>query len=293
MKSQRISKIKNHVKQIMSTTQVDVSPFPHLIIDNFFPEDVYEDILYYNLFSINKGEDWITKENSKKLKTETPYYLRKQISFNKSLDELDMSINARDFWKDIVTLFLETDWFVNLIIEKYRSYFEIRFGDIINSESFISLFRRELFLQRHDSGYYIGPHTDIPTRVFTCIFAFADREGYEECGTKLLVHNDPLVRCWGNNHYSPDDFITVKLAPYKPNSFLLFFKTRQSFHAVDLITQEVPNQRYGMQFQFYEQGKGVFRDLSQPDLLVMQHHKGEVDFRQMMKRIGQRFIGKA
>ena len=81
----------------------------------------------------------------------------------------------------------------------------------------------------------------------------------------------PLIRCWGNDHYAPDNFVVKGIAPYKPNNFLLFFKTRQSFHSVKAITNEVPNQRYGMQFQFYEPGNGLFKDLSVPDLMSTKH----------------------
>jgi hypothetical protein len=113
----------------------------------------------------------------------------------------------------------------------------------------------------------------VGTRVFTCIFSFAEREGFEEYGTELLAHKDKLVRCWGNDHYKPDDFVVKKIAPYKPNNFLLFFKTRQSFHSVKAITNDVPNQRYGMQFQFYEPAGGVFKDLSVPDLMMIKQKR--------------------
>jgi hypothetical protein len=82
-----------------------------------------------------------------------------------------------------------------------------------------------------------------------------------------------LNRCWGNNHYSPKDFVIKKIAPYSPNNFLLFFKTRQSFHSVREIDNTVPNERYGMQFQFYEPFKGLFNDLSEPELMHTRHKK--------------------
>jgi hypothetical protein len=125
----------------------------------------------------------------------------------------------------------------------------------------------QLFVQRHEPGFCIGPHTDLPTRIFTCIFSFADREGFDEYGTQLLAHRNRLVRCWGTDHYAADDFVVRKLVPYRPNNFLLFFKTRHSFHAVAAIDEHVPNQRYGMQFQFHEPPEGVFRDLSAPQLM--------------------------
>ena len=146
-------------------------------------------------------------------------------------------------------------------------------GELVESENFCDLFKRQLFIQRHEPGYYIGPHTDIPTRIFTCIFAFADRDEFEEYGTELIAPKNEMIRCWGSNHYSTEDFVVKKVVPYKPNNFLLFFKTRQSFHAVREIDETVPNQRYGMQFQYYEPPGGLFTDLSRPDLLKHKHEK--------------------
>jgi hypothetical protein len=267
-----IEEMRNHIELKISEVEVQPYPFPHLIIENFFPDEIFTKIIEYNPFKRNLGREWIGKKESTSMKTSTPYYARKQINFH-SHDEFAADEEERKFWEQIKRCFLSEQWFERLIFNKYKEYFVIRFGELVESEDFFDLFKKEFFLQRHEPGYYIGPHTDIPTRVFTCIFSFADRDGFEEYGTQLCVHKDRMVRCWGNNHYSPDDFIVQKVAPYKPNNFLLFFKTRQSFHAVKAIDDSVPNQRYGMQFQFYEPQKGLLTDLSEPDLLVMKHDK--------------------
>lgn len=243
-----------------------------MIIEKFFPSDVYKKILEFNLFKKNRGVEWLTKAGSKASKTGTPYYARKQINFHAD-DPYDATSEENDFWNTITRVFLQDNWFENLVCRKYPEYFSIRFGDLLQEPDFFKLFRRELFLQRHEVGYNIGPHTDIPTRVFTCIFSFAERPGFEYYGTELLAPKDRLTRCWGNNHYSPNDFEIKKIAPYSPNNFLLFFKTRQSFHSVREIDNTVPNERYGMQFQFYEPFKGLFNDLSEPELMHTKHKK--------------------
>jgi hypothetical protein len=180
----------------------------------------------------------------------------------------------------------------SLILKKYPEYFQLRFGDISLDPDFLVMFRKELFLQRHEIGYHIGPHTDIPTRVFTCIFSFAERPGFERFGTELLAHKDRMVRCWGNDHYDMSDFVVRKVAEYKPNNFFLFFKTRQSFHSVTGITSDVPNQRYGMQFQFYEPGQGLLKDLSAPDLVATRHVRSETAVKRA-KRALKVLLGRA
>ncbi len=264
--------LKHHIEHRINAATADNSPFPHIIVEDFFPPDIYEMILRENPFKLNQGKEWISQKKSKKSKTNTPYFARKQINFHTG-DAYETTPEGKELWDSLSECFLADDWFPKLIAKKFPEYFSIRFGDLMKRDDFASFFRRELFLQRHEPGYYIGPHTDIPTRVFTCIFSFADRAGFETFGTELCSPSDPLVRCWGNNHYKPDDFIVEKLAPYKPNNFLLFFKTRQSFHSVKAIDDTVPNQRYGMQFQFYEPKGGLFRDLSAPDLMSIRHKK--------------------
>lgn len=264
--------IRKHIEDKFASANLEKFPFPHLVIESFFPEETYSRILQYNPFAKNAGTEWITRQASKKLKTETPYYARKQINFHEG-PEFSATPEEREFWQDIKDVFLSDFWFEKLVYAKYSDFFDIRFGELAKDGAIFSHLYKQLFLQRHDPGYYIGPHTDIPTRVFTCIFSFSDREGFDEFGTQLCQHEDRLARCWGNDHYKPDEFTIVKTAPYRPNNFLLFFKTRQSFHAVQAIDDTVPNQRYGMQFQLYEPGNGLFRDLSEPNIMGRNHSK--------------------
>lgn len=261
-----VLELRRHIEEKFANATLADYPFPHLIIEDFFPADVYSRIQEYNLFRKNFGREWLSDQYSNDTIGRTPFHTRKQINFHAN-DAFDAGHEEARFWGQIVSCFLADQWFESIVFEKYRIYFVLRFGELVEEPDFLSLFRKELFVQRHEPGYYIGPHSDVPTRVFTCIFSFAERNGFEEYGTQLLNHKDRLVRCWGLDHHTPDDFVVRKVAPYKPNNFLLFFKTRHSFHAVRPIDSSVPNQRYGMQFQLYEPPGGVFRDLSVPKLM--------------------------
>jgi hypothetical protein len=268
--SDRVAALRRHIEAKLAAAPLETSPFPHLIIENFFPADVYADILRFNPFQRNAGTQWYDRKTSANTTSRTPYYARKQINFHAN-DAFDAPPDEQRFWTALKDCFLADTWFEELVAEKYREYFSIRFGDFVSEPGAFARFKKELFLQQHEPGYYIGPHTDIPTRIFTCIFSFARTTGFEEYGTELLVPKDPLARCWGNDHYFPDGFEIKKLAPYAPNNFLLFFKTRHSFHAVKAITPEVPDRRFGMQFQFYEPSGGIFTDLSVPDLMAVRN----------------------
>lgn len=266
-----IDSLRAHIEQKLLAAELVRLPFPHLIVEEFFPPDIYRTIIEANPFRNNLGAEWFSAANAP-TKTPTPYWARRQINFHQH-QPIQALPEHLEFWEAIKTCFLGDHWFVRLVFAKYREYFLMRFGEVAEAGNFPDLLRKELFLQQHEPGFYIGPHTDVPTRIFTCIFSFADRPGFDEYGTQLCVHKNPLVRCWGNNHYPPDDFVVKKVAPYRPNNFLLFFKTRQSFHSVKAIDATVPNRRYGMQFQLYEPPTGLFKDLSEPDLMTARLYK--------------------
>ncbi len=283
-----IAQTRAHIERKIATATLEEFPFPHLVIEDFFPSEVYQQILAQNPFKHWQGRQWFTEEESRTQKAKTPYYARSQVNFHKG-EGSSLPPDIQNFWAQIEEIFISDDWFPRTVIKRYESYFAIRFGKLMNEEDFFEFFEKELFCQRHEPGYYIGPHTDIPTRVFTCIFSFAEFPGFDEYGTQLLTHKDRLVRCWGNDHYEPDDFVVEKVAPYRPNNFLLFFKTRQSFHAVREIDETVPNQRFGMQFQWYEKSGGIFRDLSAPDIMKNRHVQSESLGERVRRRLGSVF----
>lgn len=266
-----VGKVRDHVAARIAAAAVELSPFPHLQVEGFFPDDVYADILRWNPFRSDPGAEWLPPGSSHNVSARTPYHRRKQ--FHLTGDGLAAQTGAgAATWRTIRRALLDEDWFARLIVAKYPDYFALRFGDLVRDADFPALLRKQLFVQRHEPGFHIGPHTDLPTRVFTCIFSFAREPGFEEYGTQLLAHRDRLVRCWGTDHHGREDFVVRKVAPYRPNGFLLFFKTRHSFHAVRPIDERVPDQRYGMQYQLHEPAHGLFRDLSVPQLMDFERY---------------------
>jgi hypothetical protein len=259
------AEIREHIAGRLAGKTVEPFPSPHLIVSDFFPAAVYAKILEYNLFRANRGREWISSDEMKKRRQSTPYDRRKQIDLDKG--EFAADGDAKTFWKMLADAMLGDDWFAKLVYRTYPQYFELRFGEAILEPDFWSQLRHTMFVQRHEAGYHIGPHTDTPHRVFTCIFAFADAPGYEQFGTQFVRPRDRLARCWGDLHHEHRDFEVATVAKYQPNNFVVFFKTRQSFHAVTRIADELPNQRYGMQLAYYEPHQGMFHELSRPELM--------------------------
>jgi hypothetical protein len=258
---------KSHIQDAVLGATLCMSPFPHAVVDQVFPAEIYEKLVQFNPFKRNSGTEWISKRRRHAYDENSASARRLQIDFHRG-EYFEAEENEKKFWLEIADLFLHDNFFPSILYDLFPVYFELRFGDAVNDVGFWASLKRELFVQRHEPGYFITPHTDAPTRVCVCIFSLADRSGFDQYGTALLKPKNPSWRCWGHKHHRPEDFETVKIAPYRPNSLLIFFKTRQSFHSVPQIAADVPNGRYGMQFQLYEPGSGLFEDLSRPDLMT-------------------------
>ena len=260
------SQLRDQIDAKFEGRSVTMFPSPHLVIEDFFPAEVYAKILEYNPFATNRGTEWISSAEMAKRRQDTPYDRRKQVDLDRG--EFAGPPEAKQFWATLRDALLGDNWFANRMYRTFPAYFDIRFGEAMLDPGIWNELRHTMFVQRHEPGYSIGPHTDTPHRVFTCIFAFAPDAKHEDYGTQFVRPHDRLARCWGDLHHKEENFEVATVAKYRPNNFVVFFKTRQSFHSVKKIDQELPNQRYGMQLAYYEPRNGLFHELSRPDIMA-------------------------
>ena len=98
-------------------------------------------------------------------------------------------------------------------------------------------------LIRHRPGYFLGPHSDLHTKLVVLLIYLAPDENTAHLGTSLYRPKDPSFTCPNSTHYQFEDFINVKTAPYKPNSMLAFFRSDVSFHGLEpLVESDVQRQ---------------------------------------------------
>ncbi|WP_295543973.1 hypothetical protein [uncultured Thiohalocapsa sp.] len=256
--------IRAHFAARVRDTAIARSPFPHMVIESALPTEIYQRVLATasrpDLMPDAFGDPVWTR----RLKFKTWYDRR----FQRSLAQ--RARNPQDdrlLWQALAAVFTDVEFLAHVLDAALPDYLALRFGDARRSPGFWQRLQVQAFTQRHAPGYRLEAHTDIPTRVATIIFSFADSTDHERAGTLLLRPKDPLQVCSGNLHYPLAGFELATIAPYRPNTALLFFKTRHSWHAVSPEAHKAPNGRYGMQVQLYEPDGGVLNDLSEPDLL--------------------------
>ena len=91
-------------------------------------------------------------------------------------------------------------------------------------------------LIRHRAGYFLGPHSDLFTKLVVLLIYLAPNARAAHLGTSLYRPKDPSFTCPNSTHYPFSDFVKVKTAPYKPNSLLAFFRSDVSFHGLEPLS---------------------------------------------------------
>src|SRR5262249_31721841 len=90
-----IQETREFIAARFAAAEVDSVPSPHILIANFFPDTVYDQILGYNLFRYTAGTEWISKSTLSNRRQDTPFHMRKQVDLR---EPLEAPPEARDFW---------------------------------------------------------------------------------------------------------------------------------------------------------------------------------------------------
>jgi len=95
----------------------------------------------------------------------------------------------------------------------------------------------EILVIRDFPGYSLGPHTDSPSKVISCLFYLARDDARPWLGTTFYVPKDRARTCPGCLHHAVTEFDRVFTFDYVPNAMLAFVKSDVSFHGVEPFTE--------------------------------------------------------
>jgi hypothetical protein len=206
-----------HFVDRLRTAKVERDPFPHYILERVFPGDYYREMLqnlpssdvYDNLYEVTD------------LKLD---HFRHRDQRNMDHGWTERLPNAqRSFWNSF------NDWFLSEeLSQAMLASFPRKSWPAVSVESqFI----------RHRAGYFLGPHSDLYTKLVVLLLYLAPDDSAEHLGTSLYRPKQPGFSCRDSKHYPFADFIRVKTAPYRPNSLLAFVRSDISFHGLEPLTE--------------------------------------------------------
>ena len=216
-----------HVIARLRAAEVVAEPYPHYYLENVFPDDFYQALLrhlpeataYENLFEITT------------LKLDH-FRHRDQRSLNDGWTDA-LPAELRDFWNGFNEWFYGAD-LAEAVLDSFAEPLRTRFSEKGAWPS-VSV---ESQLIRHRAGYFLGPHSDLNTKLVVLLLYLASDESASQLGTSLYRPKAPGFSCPHSAHYPFEDFVKVKTAPYKPNSALAFLRSDVSFHGVEPLSEQ-------------------------------------------------------
>ena len=209
----------DHFVERLRTARVEVDPFPHYYLDHVFPDDYYEELLrnlppsdvYENLYEVTD------------LKLDH-FRHRDQRDMNEGwVDRLPAGL--KPFWRSFNEWFLGPE-LAQAVLKSFGSQ-RASWPEVSVESQFI----------RHRAGYFLGPHSDLYTKLVVLLIYLAPDNSAEHLGTSLYRPKDPSFECPDSKHYEFEDFVRVKTAPYRPNSMLAFVRSNISFHGLEPLSQ--------------------------------------------------------
>lgn len=216
-----------HVIERFRTSQVVLEPYPHYYLESVFPPDYYESVLrhlpestvYQNLYAVTD------------LKLDHFRY-RDQRDLNEGWTQM-LPEELSGFWLNFNQWFLGPE-LAQAVLHTFAEPLRGRFGA---DESWPKV-STEAQLIRHRAGYFLGPHTDLYSKLVVFLLYLASDEGAAHLGTSIYRPKDPSFTCPNSVHYSFEDFERVKTFPYRPNSLLAFMRSDRSFHGVEMLSEQ-------------------------------------------------------
>jgi hypothetical protein len=216
-----------YVKNRLRTSEVILDPYPHYCLENVFPEEYYSLLLshlpdrsvYDNLFAVTD------------LKLDH-FRHRDQRDLNEGWTDL-LPDDIKGFWVEFNRWFMGPE-LARAVLSTFAAPLGERFGDIACwPETSV-----EAQFIRHRAGYFLGPHSDLYTKLVVLLFYLAPDDRLAHLGTSLYRPKDPGFTCPDSKHYSFHDFVKVKTAPYKRNSMLAFMRSDRSFHGLEPLSEQ-------------------------------------------------------
>ena len=222
----RINRIISHVVERLREAEVSLDPYPHYCLENVFPDDYYQEILrnlpasqsYQNLYEVTT------------LKLDHFKHRDQRDMTNGWTNELPA--HQKEFWDEFDSWFLGDE-----LAQAALETFAVQMDDKFGAGSKWPEASVESQLIRHRAGYFLGPHSDLWTKLVVLLFYLAPDERAAHLGTSLFRPKDPNFTCPNSTHYPFTDFVKVKTAPYKPNSLLAFFRSDVSFHGLEPLSE--------------------------------------------------------
>jgi hypothetical protein len=231
----------------VTSSVIILDPYPHILIDEIFPSDFYQDVITklsslksWEVFhkpsrkagDAKRTEICICDDRLKKTLREKTGGIFDFVAMNKSnqsfLEEIHGSSLAV-FCEVVTSLELK-----NALLKHFSKY-------LINRYSNLKSVDRHIQMNKDRSMFKIAPHTDTEIKLLFGIFYLAENKDHPELCTTMYKHKNDL-RSWRTTplkKVAEDEFERVKDVEYMPNRLVIFLKNDKSWHGVNIPENDI------------------------------------------------------
>jgi len=237
-----------HICRRIRETPVTREPWPHLVVDEFLPADVFQQVV------AALPEAWLRAPPPPPIGRGWVALLAKGGFDAEPLSELDWWQGC-DRERAVVTEVIRA-------IGRQQDVFDalkkpLRKQLLAGMDRFRARFENEIKprlitrLTRDAACYDLRPHTDIPDK-FVSIVAYVRADQAPKLGTVLY---EPLVKGYtdpgGLTYHDTAKFREAAIVPFRPNSALVFVRGDDTFHGVAFAPTRADFARVTIQSNFF------------------------------------------
>lgn len=222
-----VQPLARRIADKIAAAPVEPVPAPYIFVENLLTEALYAEVMRH--FALTAP---LFKEKAHP--TGARYFGSYAERMEITLDDLRQRSPLAAFWDQEVFRALKSAAVFGALLEKFRPGFAARFGPA--TPALRGRLARTMLLCHHRPGFHVGPHTDAPRKVLSCVINCAERAGLEHLGTVMYVPKRKGLTSDGREHLDPALFDCVRRLPFQPNSALIFLRDDALFHGVETVT---------------------------------------------------------
>lgn len=212
----------------IAAAPVEPLPGPYIYVEDLLPAALYGEVLKHFALTAPLFREKIHPTGERYFGS---YAERMEITLGALRGRSPLAL----FWEEIFRA-LKSEAVFAALLDKFRSGFEARFGKAAATPALRGRLARTMLLCHHRPGFHVGPHTDAPRKVLSCVINCAERAGLEHLGTVMYVPKRKGLTSDGREHLDPALFERLRTLPFKPNSALIFLRDDALFHGVEPVT---------------------------------------------------------
>ena len=211
-------------------SSVRKEPFPHLVVDDFLPQNFYK-----QLARQLDSDDFSSRYQKGLYGGENRYCvdLTDFVAWQNSGCRLSTAIHEKNY-KSLLSM--REQWlqlFVKILLKNEKKFCSVLCSKL-REENFRGDYFFHISMAKDRHGFVVEPHTDSSDNVFTVLFYAPETDCNRQFG--LTVYN------WNREF--------CHKIPFLPNRLIVFVPTNQTWHGVDLLTNDLKGTRNSIQMFF-------------------------------------------